>query len=117
MKFLVDAQLPKRMTSWLAMCGCDAIHTVDLPQGNRTTDYQINELAERDGRVVVTKDSDFVDSHLLAGRPPRLLLISTRNMNNRDLEALVLPLIPDLNREYGRHSFLELDSSGILIRG
>ena len=117
MKFLVDAQLPKRMTSWLATCGCDAIHTVDLPQGNRTTDYQINELAERDGRVVVTKDSDFVDSHLLAGRPPRLLLISTGNMNNRDLEALVLPLIPDLIREFGRHSFLELDSSGILIRG
>jgi hypothetical protein len=38
-------------------------------------------------------------------------------MKNRDLEALVLPLIPDLIREFGRHSFLELDSSGILIRG
>lgn len=28
MNFLVDAQLPRRMTTWLAAAGCDAIHTL-----------------------------------------------------------------------------------------
>jgi predicted nuclease of predicted toxin-antitoxin system len=44
MKFLVDAQLPRRMTAWLTAAGCDAVHTLDLPDGNRTTDEQINGL-------------------------------------------------------------------------
>ena len=38
MKFVVDAQLPKRATGWLVAAGADAVHTQDLPDGNRTTD-------------------------------------------------------------------------------
>lgn len=117
MKFLVDAQLPRRMVAWLTAAGCDAIHTLDLPEGNRTTDAQVNELANRDNRVVILKDADFVDSHLLSGRPAKLILISTGNINNTDLEALVVPLIPDIVREFGVHRFLELSPSGIAIRG
>ena len=102
MNFLVDAQLPRRMTAWLTAAGCDAIHTLDLPDANRTTDEQINNVADREQRVVVTKDADFVDSHVLRGRPARLLLISTGNISNRDLEALLVPLIPDIVREFVR---------------
>jgi predicted nuclease of predicted toxin-antitoxin system len=116
MKFLVDAQLPRRMTAWLT-AGCDAIHTLDLPDANRSTDEQVNDVADREQRVVVTKDSDFVDSHLLRARPARLLLISTGNVSNRDLEALVVPLIPDVVREFQAHSFLELGRGGIILRG
>jgi predicted nuclease of predicted toxin-antitoxin system len=117
MNVLVDAQLPRRMTAWFAAAGCDAIHTLDLPDANRTTDEHINDVADREQRVVVTKDADFVDSHLLRNRPPKLLLISTGNISNRDLEALVVPLISGIIRELGSHSFLELGRAGIVIRG
>jgi len=117
MNFLVDAQLPRRMTAWLAAAGCNAIHTLDLPDANRTTDEQLNDMADREQRVVVTKDADFVDSHLLRGRPAKLLLISTGNISNRDLEALMMPIIPDIVREFGSHSFLELGRAGIIVRG
>lgn len=117
MNVLVDAQLPRRMAAWFAAAGCNAIHTLDLPDANRTTDSQINDVADREQRVVVTKDAEFVDTHLLRKRPPKLLLISTGNISNRDLEALAVPLIPDIIRELGSHSFLELGRSGIVIRG
>ncbi len=117
MKFLLDAQLPQRATAWLSAAGCDAIHTLDLPAGNRTTDEQINEAAERDQRVVVSKDADFVDAHLLHARPAKLLLISTGNINNRELEMLLTPLIPDIVREFQTCSFLELGRAGIVVRG
>jgi predicted nuclease of predicted toxin-antitoxin system len=117
MNFLMDAQLPQRMIAWLTAAGCSAVHTLDLPDGNRTTDEQINDVADREQRVVVTKDADFVDSHVLRGRPAKLLLISTGNISNRDLEALVVPLIPDIVREFQTHSFLELGPTGIVIRG
>src|SRR3954454_8949819 len=117
MNFLVDAQLPRRMTDWLTAAGCDAKHTLDLPDANRTTDEQINDVADREQRIVVTKDADFVDSHLLRGRPPKLLLISTGNISNRDLEVLMVPLIPDIVRAFGSHSFLELGRAEIAVRG
>lgn len=117
MNVLVDAHLPRRMAAWFTAAGCDAVHTLDLPGGNRTTDTQINDVADREHRVVVTKDADFVDSHLLLGRPAKLLLVSTGNITNRQLEALVVPLIPDIVREFGTNSFLEIGAAGIVIRG
>lgn len=46
MKFLVDAQLPRRAVAWLAAAGCDAVHTLDLPAGNRTTDQQLTLIPD-----------------------------------------------------------------------
>src|SRR5262249_30369516 len=117
MNFLVDAQLPRRMTDWLTAAGCNATHTLDLPDANRTTDEQINDVADREQRVVVTKDADFVDSHVLRGRPAKLLLISTGNVSNRELEALVVPLIPASVGDFGSQSSLELGGAGIVVRG
>ena len=45
MKFLIDAQLPQRLAAQLRQAGLEAIHTLDLPGGNRTTDRVINELS------------------------------------------------------------------------
>lgn len=69
MNFLFDAQLPRRLAVRLRELGHDTIHTLDLPRANKTTDDEINELSVRELRVVVTKDSDFVDSFLLLGQP------------------------------------------------
>ncbi|MCY7290252.1 MAG: DUF5615 family PIN-like protein [Cryobacterium sp.] len=44
--------------------GHDALHTSELPEGNRTTDVRIAEMADGEGRLVVTKDRDFRDGHL-----------------------------------------------------
>ncbi len=55
MKFLVDAQLPRRLVSQLRGAGHDAIHTLDLPLGNRTPDSVINELSISDHYVVSPK--------------------------------------------------------------
>jgi predicted nuclease of predicted toxin-antitoxin system len=116
-KYLIDAQLPKRMIAWLRTMGFDAKHTSELPDGNRSTDAQLLVVAETEGRIVVTKDADFVDSHLLAGRPEKLLLVSTGNIGNRELEQLVQPLLPTIEQEFNNHSFLELDRSGLFVRG
>lgn len=44
MKFLVNAQLPRRFASWLKEAWHDALHTLDLPKKNLTPD---NELIAR----------------------------------------------------------------------
>lgn len=117
MNFLIDAQLPRRMADWLDSTGNDAVHTLDLPDGNRTTDKELIQIADREQRVVVTKDADFVNDHILNGRPAKLLLVSTGNITNQELENLTVPLIPDLVREFQTNSFLELGRAGIIVRG
>ena len=46
MKFLVDAQLPPRLARALVAAGHDAVRTLDLPKGNRSSDRTVAEAAE-----------------------------------------------------------------------
>jgi predicted nuclease of predicted toxin-antitoxin system len=87
-KFLVDAQLPSRLAHFLNRAGHDAVHTIALPDGNRSTDSQIAQLADADGRVVVTKDQDFRDGHLLVQSPRQLLVVATGNITNTALLSI-----------------------------
>lgn len=116
LKFLVDAQLPFRMCAWFQDAGADAIHSSSLPNGNATTDLELIVFADAEQRIVVTKDSDFVNGLLENQRPARLLLISTGNITNSDLQNLIVPLIPMLLREFQSHVFLELRRDGWIIR-
>ena len=105
------------MARWLAAAGCDALHTLDLPALNRTPDDGVSTEADRDGRAVITTDADFVDSHLLNGTPEKLLLISTGNISNDELHAVMTPLIPELVREFQSCRFIELARNGLILRG
>ena|ERR1044071_8688554 len=115
MKFLVDAQLPRRLVGRLRAAGHEAIHTLDLPQGNRTTDTTINELSAREGYAVVTKDSDFVNSFLLSRRPRKLLLVSTGNISNAELEALFASNLERIAEGFDSFDFIELDRTALIF--
>ena len=115
MKFLVDAQLPRRLARLLGSEGHDALHTLELRDGNRTPDAELCEICRREQRVLVTKDLDFTDSFLLRREPTQLLLISTGNIGNRELEALMRTRLPDIERAFGSSSFIELDRDGIIV--
>jgi predicted nuclease of predicted toxin-antitoxin system len=109
MRFLLDAQLPRRLCKRLREHGHDAIHTLDLPQGNRTPDSVINRLSIAEGRVVVTKDSDFVDSLIVRAEPHKLLLVSTGNIGNSQLEELFLQHLEAIVAGLEEHHFVEVD--------
>lgn len=115
MKLLVDAQLPRRLVYRLRETGHDAKHTLDLPSGNRTPDSEIVEIAMQEERVVITKDADFVNSFVVRGQPRKLLLISTGNITNQELERLFLENIGQLTEIFEDYHFVELDRQGITI--
>jgi predicted nuclease of predicted toxin-antitoxin system len=115
MKLIVDAQLPKRLARWLSARGHDALHTLDLPQANRTTDNEIIDLACGEGRTVVSKDADFVDSHLVQKRPPKLLLVATGNMANAELEQIFERNLPAIESALETSSFVELARDNLIV--
>jgi predicted nuclease of predicted toxin-antitoxin system len=114
-KLLVDAQLPRRLAQELQARGHDAIHTLDLPRQNATTDSEINGVADRDGRIVVTKDGDFRDSHLLRGTPHRLLRVATGNITNNDLIALVTRHLQSIEAAFEDSDHVELTTSELVV--
>ena len=115
MRFLVDAQLPRRMALRLRDLGHDALYTLDLPLGNRTSDNVIVQLAESENRIVVTKDSDFVASFWVNKQPRKLLLVSTGNISNADLEALLVSQLSALIEAFATHDFVELARTTMLV--
>ena len=115
MKLLVDAQLPRRLARELAAAGHEATHTLDLPEGNRTSDDDLVALASLERRVLVTKDSDFVVSFWLRRSPAKLLLISTGNISNEALSQLMAANLPAIEAAFARHDFVELSHGAITI--
>ena len=88
MKFIVDAQLPKSLARLLRERGHNAVHTLELPLKNATTDSHIRKYSIEDERVVISKDSDFLDSFMIKREPYKLLYLTVGNISNAELLAL-----------------------------
>jgi predicted nuclease of predicted toxin-antitoxin system len=114
-KFLIDAQLPARLAELLTRAGHDAIHTVELPNGNRSTDREIVQLADVASRVVVTKDRDFRDGHLLHRSPQRLLIVATGNITNDALLSLFELHLDAIVSALEEAGFVELSQDALAI--
>jgi predicted nuclease of predicted toxin-antitoxin system len=115
MKFLIDAHLPRRLVYRFQEAGHEAIHTLDLPLGNKSPDRVINEISEREQRIVVTKDADFVNTFTLYHRPYKLLLVSTGNIKNAELERLFLQSMSQIAEAFEDHDFVELGRTTFTI--
>jgi predicted nuclease of predicted toxin-antitoxin system len=116
MKILLDAQLPRSLVKQLEPMGCDVLHTLDLPEGNRSSDETISSIADHDGRVVFSKDADFIQRHLLRGSPARLLIVTTGNISNKDLSALLLGVLPELIKLFESHVLIEMNKQALIVR-
>ncbi|MEM9833261.1 MAG: DUF5615 family PIN-like protein [Bacteroidota bacterium] len=120
MKFIIDAQprgvpLPKLLADWLKERGFDAIHTLKLPVANRSDDKEVITISDQDDRVVISKDSDFFDDHILTGKPKRLLVIKTGNIKNRDLIRLFEGNIKRIESLFKRYVLIEINRSELIV--
>jgi len=115
MKFLVDAQLPKRLALMLRYRGYDAIHTLELPEQNRTPDHTLNDLSIRESRILISKDMDFVESILLTDRPYKLLFVHTGNIMNKQLTELFVQHFEDIVTSFESARLVELQAERLII--
>jgi len=115
LKVLVDAQLPRRLAGFLSTKDIDSKHTLELPQKNATSDQEIIEVADQENRIVVSKDSDFLDNYILEGHPQKLLIVSTGNINNNDLIRLFQQNIETLQSLFEENTVIEIDEDEIQV--
>jgi predicted nuclease of predicted toxin-antitoxin system len=114
-RVLVDAHLPKRLSEFLSAHEIESIHTLDLPEKNATPDSEIIRFANAENRIVISKDSDFLDNYILDGNPQKLLIVSTGNINNRNLIRLFEKNLETLKSLFLENSVIEINEEEIRV--
>jgi predicted nuclease of predicted toxin-antitoxin system len=109
MKFIIDAHLPPGLRKIFSADGHDAIHTMDLPDQNASRDSALNSVSISEQRIVVTKDTDFYYSHLLHGRPWKLVLVRTGNMGLKETKRLFETHMPAIVAALDTCTLVEID--------
>lgn len=115
MKFLVDAQLPPSLAALLREQGHDAIHTESLPEGNFATDATIIDICVKEGRILLSKDSDFYHTFVLKPKPYKLLLVRTGNVQKGKLNELILENIGTILAYFREGSLVEITTRSIKL--
>jgi predicted nuclease of predicted toxin-antitoxin system len=86
MKLLVDNQLPLQLAIHLRGWGVDCVHVLEHGL-NESDDIEVWDRAASEGRIVISKDEDFV---ILASRPGdggRMIWVRLGNCRNAFLLA------------------------------
>lgn len=95
--------------------GHDVIHTSQMPNGNRTTDTELLAAADAEERVVITKDRDFRNSHLLRQTPRQLLIVATGNISNDALLSLFDQHLDAVVAALQEVRFIELGPDSLVV--
>jgi predicted nuclease of predicted toxin-antitoxin system len=115
MIFLVDAQLPKSLSDFLKTEGHDSLHTLELPNANDTQDGEILKVCMEQKRIVISKDSDFLESFLVNNSPEKLILIKTGNIKNEELLKLFKLNIEYICQSIKENNLIEINKTDIII--
>jgi len=115
MKFLIDAQLPKKLSYIFIEAGHDVLHTLDLPDENFTKDRQINQISINEKRIVISKDLDFMESLLISDKPYKLLMVSTGNLTNKLLFDLFKNHLEDIILYLKENRLVEITNKEIIV--
>lgn len=114
MKFIVDAQLPKKLSDFPVNSGYGSIHTLELPLKNNTTDREIISLSMREKRIVITKDGDFYNSFLQKSEPHKLIFLTVGNMSVFQILEIFSNNLAKISDEIQRNNVLEISSKNII---
>jgi predicted nuclease of predicted toxin-antitoxin system len=82
---------------------------------NATPDPEIIRIADEESRIVISKDSDFLDNYILDGSPRKLLIVSTGNINNQNLIRLFEKNLDTLKLLFEENSVIEINEEEIHV--
>jgi len=97
--------------------GYATIHTLDLPDANATTDQSLIDLSVSEKWIIITKDSDFLRSYLIRGKPEKLIMVRTGNVSNKQLLLLFDSHLSTITTMLERSNLIEISSNEIAEHG
>ena len=114
MKFLIDAQLPRRLAHQLEAAGFETTHALIYRKAIVPPINLSSPSRSRNNASSLQKDSDFVESFLLKREPWKLLLVSTGNIGNDELLRVFQLNIDQLVESFTTFDFIELNRTSMI---
>ena len=117
MRFLVDQNLSPRVAQGLEEAGHDALHVRDVGLA-RASDTEVLRLADEEGRVVVSADTDFASLLAQSGaaRPSIVLIRRTGARTSTRLTALLLANLPHVASDLEAGAVVVFDAARVRVR-
>lgn len=116
MRFLCDVHIPIALSKRLAKAGHESMHVNQLPAKWHTSDKDIAHLADREDRILITKDADFRDSAIVQGTPRKLIKVNLGNIPHRELSAILFDNMEHIASLNERPRFLlEVDKGRLSV--
>jgi len=84
-KVICDVHISFKVVRFLISMNVESVHVNDILDGDKTEDQDICSYADKYEFTVLTKDSDFRNSHFIQGTPSRLLKINLGNLSTKQL--------------------------------
>jgi len=117
MIFLVDVHLPISLSKFLnSRDECSSLHINQILQKWNTSDADICKYADENNLIVVTKDSDFKNSHFINKTPRKIIRIALGNISNNELILTFEKALPYILPLSDRMSFyIEIDKTHVSV--
>lgn len=87
-KLLFDQNLSPRLVKRLEAEYSDSVHVSQVGL-ERATDREVWDYARMHDCIIVTKDSDFNDTSVLLGFPPKIVWLRLGNCTTADIERVL----------------------------
>lgn len=114
MKFLCDVHISIGLVKFLSKKFPDTIHVNAILSSWNTSDEEIIQYADKNDYVIISKDKDFKNSHLLRNKPKKLIKINLGNISNAELIKIFEINSDEILKFETQKSFLiEIDSTEI----
>ncbi len=89
MKVLCDVHIAFKIVRFFESNDIEAVHVNDILDGDTSTDQDICAYADEYEYTVISKDSDFKNSHFIENTPARLIKVNLGNLSTRQLISIL----------------------------
>ncbi len=109
MKAICDVHISYKVVKFLNERGISAMHVNELPDKWHTKDEILSDYADKNEMILITKDDDFKNSHLIKGSPKKLIRITLGNISNHSLiKILEEHLLTILHKMKAEKCYIEI---------
>ena len=117
MKILCDVHISIKIAKLFASKGIASVHVNDILDKWFTSDIKISDFADENDFTVITKDSDFKNSHFIKRSPKKLIKINLGNISTIRLLEIFESCYTLINEKFDNNleCYLEINSDYFLI--
>lgn len=117
MKILCDVHISIKIAKLFASKGTESIHINDILDKWFTSDIKISNYADENDFILITKDSDFKNSHFINKIPRKLIKINLGNISTNRLLKIFESCYTLINEKFDNNlvCYFEINSDYFLI--